>query len=53
MNDINNTNTNTDNELHDMVKISVEEIYTEDETSDLDAFEAFLLRNSRMTDYTE
>ncbi len=51
MNDINNTN--TDNELHDMVRISVEEIYTEDETSDLDAFEAFLLRNSRMTDYTE
>ena len=52
MNDI-NIITNTDNELHDMVKISVEEIYTEDETSDLDAFEAFLLRNSRMTDYTE
>jgi hypothetical protein len=51
MNDINNTN--ADNELHDMVRISVEEIYTEDETTDLDAFEAFLLRNSRMTDYTE
>jgi hypothetical protein len=51
MNDINNTN--TDNELHDMIRISVEEIYTEDETTDLDAFEAFLLRNSRMTDYTE
>jgi hypothetical protein len=51
MNDINNTN--TDNELHDMVRISVEEIYTEDETTDMDAFEAFLLRNSRMTDYTE
>jgi len=51
MNDINNTN--TDNELNDMIRISVEEIYTEDETSDLDAFEAFLLRNSRMTDYTE
>lgn len=51
MNDINNTN--TENELHDMVRISVEEIYTEDETTDLDAFEAFLLRNSRMTDYTE
>ena len=51
MNDINNTN--TDNELNDMVRISVEEIYTEDETTDLDAFEAFLLRNSRMTDYTE
>ena len=49
MNDINNT----DNELHDMVRISVEEIYTEDETTDMDAFEAFLLRNSRMTDYTE
>ena len=51
MNDINNTN--TDNELHDMIRASVEEIYTEDETTDLDAFEAFLLRNSRMTDYTE
>ena len=51
MNDINNTN--TDNELHHMVRISVEEIYTEDETTDMDAFEAFLLRNSRMTDYTE
>jgi hypothetical protein len=51
MNDINNTN--TDNELNDMIRISVEEIYTEDETTDLDAFEAFLLRNSRMTDYTE
>jgi hypothetical protein len=51
MNDINNTN--TDNELHDMIRVSVEEIYTEDETTDLDAFEAFLLRNSRMTDYTE
>jgi hypothetical protein len=49
MNDINNT----DNELNDMIRISVEEIYTEDETTDLDAFEAFLLRNSRMTDYTE
>ena len=51
MNDINNTT--TDNELHDMIRVSVEEIYTEDETTDLDAFEAFLLRNSRMTDYTE
>ena len=49
MNDINNT----DNELNDMIRISVEEIYTEDETTDMDAFEAFLLRNSRMTDYTE
>ena len=51
MSDINNTNTDT--ELNDMIRISVEEIYTEDETTDLDAFEAFLLRNSRMTDYTE
>jgi hypothetical protein len=49
MNDI----TNTDNELHDMIRVSVEEIYTEDETTDLDAWNDFLNRQSRMTDYTE